>query len=382
MDIKKRGFFLLSIIVLMVNIYNVNAYLGLTPALIKTDFEPEMKFFVNFNVLGAGAEQNLSVYAAGDLAEYVSFDKINITGGEGFTAYVTLPKNVSKPGKNNLFIRIGEMKNVNEGIGTRLEIGALISIKVPYPGKYAEITNFNADEVNEGDAVGFSANVESLGTEDISASANLKVYSDNKLMDNFDLGTKLMKPKTSELFEKKVEAGHYKAGLYNASIEVDYGDYKRILKSEKTFRVGSLLVEIINWTSEFNKSKINPFEIEVESKWNNNLDNIYAEINVSDNEGKQIDFFKTPSSELRKWEKIKLKGFFNAENAEEGEYNAKIALFYSQKTTEKIVKIKIVSPAADNTLIIVISAAIALLIIVFAIIFYFLLKKKKVSKKR
>lgn len=377
MIIKKEVLLFVFTIFVILNCYNARAALGMMPALIETDFEPGLKFSVNFQVSGADANQELKVYAIGDLAEYVTFDKTELKGQESFTAYVDLPGNVDKPGKNRLYIRVAEVADAEAGIGTRIEIGALILIKVPYPGQYAEIKSFNVYDVNSEEPVNFNAGVESLGHEEIVVSARVKVENEERLINDIFLGTKTIKNQTSESFEKIVKEG-YKSGLYNATLIVDYG---KVINQTIPFKVGKLFVDIINYSSKFKQGKINEFNIEIESKWNSNLQNVYAEVNVT-KDGKQVDYFKTPSVYLEKWTKANLKGFFNAENLETGNYNAKITLFYENEKTEKTANIKVIVPEQRILIIkiIIISVVIILIIIVIITYFYFRKKGKKSEK--
>jgi len=352
-----------------------DASLGLTPALVQTDFEPGFSFLVNFNVVGADSSQKLEVYAAGDFAQYVQFDKTNLTGAEGFTAYINLPETAEKPGKNKLFIRVREVVEAGAGIGTRLEIGALVLIKVPYPGKYAEIKSFSINDANEGEPVNFNLEVESLGAEAVYVAPNIKVYANGEIVDEVNFGGRAVNPKTSEGFSK-VSDKTYRAGIYNATATVDYG---KSIKQEAIFRIGSQFVNITNWSSNFFVGKISEFSIDIESKWNDDISNVHAEVEVS-KDSAQVDFFRTPSIELKRWETASLKGFFSSEKLKKGVYQANISVIYGSKKTEKFVDINVVNPPVNVKLIIIIAAVCAVLILLVIIILYLLLKKNKKKK--
>jgi len=376
MEIKKRVLFLSFAIILIFNIYNVYAGLGMTPAIIRVDFQPNMSFLVSYGVLNALPDQNLMVSADGDLSEYVKFDKVRLVGQEGFTAYIDLPSHADKPGKNRLYIKVKEYNNESNGIGVAIEIGALILIKVPYPGKYAEINSFSVGNVNEGEPIRFYLELNNLGEEDITSNVNVDVYSNGKIFGNYPLGTKKITPNTMEAFESIINEKKYKPGTYEAFVSVNINDKNNtILRDNKTFSVGNLLVDIINWTREVNKSKINPYDIQIESKWNNDIKNIYAEVNVT-KDGIEADFFKTPSIELKKWEVGNLQGFFNAEDLEEGLYKANINLFFQDQTISKIVDVMVVEPEKpkSDTIMLIIygmiigSATIAIIIFVVYLI--------------
>lgn len=382
MEIKKVVLLIFCAVFLILNSKNIYASsLGLTPAIIDQNFEPNGKFLVSFNVLGASEDQKLFVFADGDFSEYVTFDKTNFTGGTPFTAYVDLPAQTNKYGKNKLYIKVKEIFEAEEGIGTKLEIGALIIIRVPYPGKYAEIRSLEITTTNENESVIFISKVENMGSQDITANVSVDIFSEEQFIESISLGSKEIKPRETKSFAGATKG--YKSGVYNATATLDYGGAVKA-ENKKQFKVGGLIVDIINWTSEIIQGKISEFGIEIESKWNNDIENVYAEINIS-KKGGLSDFFKTPSVKLGKWEKTKLKGFVNAENLDSGKYEANITLFYEGKTTEKIVNVEIVSSELNAMIIkyVVFAVIGVLILVVFVIIILIKINKlKKINKSK
>ena len=384
MAFKKKALLIFGILFIF-NICGVYAGLGITPATTNVDFKPNLSFLLNFHVLNAEPDTNLIIYADGDLSQYVTFDKTNITGQDGFTAYVDLPESISQSGKNRLYIKVKESAAEGAGVSALLEVGSLVLIKVPYPGKYAEINYFDVGNVNEGQPIYLGFEINNLGSEEINPDIKIEVFSNGKLFETYPIESKTIIPNTIQSFEEVINDNKYKSGSYEAFLYFGLNDVNQtILRANRTFNIGSLLIDITNWTKEVNKSKINPFNIEIESKWNNNLKNVYAEINVT-RDGIGGDFFKTPSIELKKWEKGNLKGFLNAENLEEGKYNASIVLYYDDKTTNKVVGINVVSIENPlGSIIIVIIVLISVIAVVMVIVAYLILKKwnKKNAKKK
>ncbi len=385
MEKNKKRFILWGILSLflafsLISLTNVSASLGITPADIEVNFQPNMHISQNFRIMGASPEQKIEVYAEGDLAKYVIIDNKEIIGQGSFHVEVNLPAIIETPGRNIIRIGIREMTSEEGGVGTKLAVEGGIIINVPYPGKYAEISQFIFNDINSGESIGFFLEINNLGTEAISTATAVEVYSGEEKLRTFDLGTKYIETQTKAVFEKSFDSQEIKAGVYNATAMVNYGG-KETLELKKVFRVGTLFVNITNWTNEFEKGKINPFEIEIESQWNNGLNNIYAEVNVTDN-GKEIDFFKTPSAFLKPWEKIKLRGFFNAENSGTGTHQAEITLFYEGEKTEKTVDIKLARPSKENLIWVIGFIGGILLLITIGVIIFFIKKRKKNVKKR
>lgn len=366
MKIKKR-FFILEILIIGLFIFSsFSVYaLGMGPAKTEVSFVPNYEFSIDYIVIDIPSNQELEVYAKGDLEEYAKFDKTNLTGEGGFKATIKLPNTIAKPGENKLFIGVKESKSSGGGIATKIAVEALIVVIVPYPGKYAEIS-FSANNANVGEPINFVVGVNNLGKEDITAKTDIEIYSGEEIIETLDLGVKDIKTQTSESFEKDVSTADYKPGPYKAIATVDYG---KIAKAEREFKIGTLFFNITNWTSEVERGKINPFYIEIESLWNSQIENIYAEVNVTNLE-ESVDFFKTPSVSLGPWQKTVLKSYLNAEKLNTGDYKAHIELFYADKTTSKMVDIKVVESGLlglikSNIVLIILIVALVVLIIYF-----------------
>jgi len=360
-------------IVIILNLCFVSASLGISPAKIITDFEPGNKFFVEFQVRGAGSDQQLDVSAEGDFAEHVTFDKTSLVGREAFTVYVDLPSIAEKPGDNKLFIMVAENFTGEGGVAAKLKVGALILIRVPYPGRYAEIRSLGISEVNEQEPVEYSLVVDNFGSETVYVNSKVKVYSEDKILEVYDFDSKLISPKESATFNKVISEG-YEDGVYLANAIIDYGEGEKNLS--KTFQIGTLFVDVLNWSSEFIFGKINEFEIEVKSMWNNEISFVYAEVNITKKD-EQVDFFKTPTIFLRKQESGFLKGFLNAENLKKGKYKAEINLFYDGESSQKIVDIQLKSPKEPINKIYLIGGGIIAFLILLIVYILFKRGRKK-----
>ena len=389
METKKEVLIILVLVSFMFNLQSVySSSIGITPGSVYFVYNPGQSYLINFHVVGADPLQNLSVYASGDLAQYVRFDKIYFNSSEVITAYIDLPEYIENPGGHTISIRVGEVIDKNAGIGTRLEIGSRVIIDVPYPGKYAEIGSFKIDNTNENDQLYMSLLVRNLGSEEIEPDAYIEVYSENKLLDRYNFDRQKISTFSGINYEKTLN-NPYKVGTYKAFAHVTLNDdNKTVLTTNTTFSVGNIdnAVDILSSTNEVNKGKINSFNIQIKSKWNNDLSNVYATVNVT-KDGNQSDFIQTPSVLLKKWEEAKLSGYMNAENLIEGDYNGEIIVNYFElKNVSKNVIIKVVIPETPKksnlTLYIIIGVVAAILIISVIVFIIFKLKKVKPNAKK
>ncbi|MDP2925745.1 MAG: hypothetical protein Q8N99_05225 [Nanoarchaeota archaeon] len=378
---------LVFLIFIIFSIQNVtSSMLGVGPATVNLLYVPESNLSIQYFVFGAEAGQMLRIYADRDLKEYVTFDKNEMNGTGSFVATINFPKTIDKPGLNFIYIRVEEvLSGGGGGVGTKIGIVVQVVVFAPYPGKYAEISSLLIKNINEKENLSLDLNVASHGNESINAFGNIEIYSDtdNKLIDNISMGYEIIPNQTVGKFYK-IYPEKYGPGSYNATAFVLYE--KGLLKKDANFGIGTLYVDITNWSMDFNKSKISEFFIDIESKWNNPLLNVYAEINVTNATNEQVDFFKTPSVGLDRWASATLKGFFNAENLEEGRYKANIILYYGKSKTIKQVDLRVLNPdagllsAITEHLVLILSIIFILLVVISGVLIY--IRHKKNGKKR
>lgn len=373
---KKRVFIFLTLFYVLMNIAGVTS-MSITPGKLEYNFEPNMELSLDFYVESPLVK--IKIFASGDLAEYVTFDRMEMNGSGGFTAKIKLPAEVEKPGPNRLYIMAQQTPEEGKGIATAIAIGALVKISVPYPGKYAEM-DFSVNDVNVGEDIIFNADVSSLGKEEIFAVVNTEVaVYKGKYIESFELGKDIIKPTERKSFQKRVGSDKYGAGYYNATVILDYGLPERILKIEKLFRIGSLFVNITNWTNEVYAGKVNKFDVEVESDWNNKIEHVYADVIVYNDKNNITMEFKTISESLERWEKKNLTGYLEVKDTESGIYKANITVFYENNLTSRLVEINIKRErGVVFMIIIVVASAIVLAVLILIVV---LIRNKFKNKK-
>lgn len=316
------GFILFFSVILSFNL--LSASLGISPAKITTNFKPNTEESFTF-VITTESDIELEIYATGDLSEYVFFDKKELIGGGTFTATLKFPNNVSKPGAHRILVGAREKvdKELIGTIGTLVAVQSPIDVIIPYPGRYLEI-ELSSHNVNIGDPVKFTLKLMNKGNEDLTLSPVIEVYSDKIKKDTITFETRDLKSQEEIGLQKELDTTNYSPGRYNAIAVVNYGS---IANSESEFRVGSLFIELINYTKKMSIGGINKFEIEIESNWNNKINGAHAEVSFLEN-GKEKLKFKTSPIDLEPWEKKTIDGFFDTSNFTEGKHNANLTLTY------------------------------------------------------
>jgi len=353
---------------------SVYAFAGVSPAIYEIDFKPGLKQVFDFN-FATNPNINMEIYSEGDLSEYIKLSTKELTGGGNVKALLELPEVIEKPGEHRILIGGKQLIEEGEGIGAAINIRGVIDVKVPYPGKYAELT-FSSTNANAGDPVDFNLIIYSRGKEDINAKASIEIHDSNdKIVEVLDLGQYLIESTQSKQIKKSWDTSKFGAGRYKAVAIVEYGGEKNA-RIESPFRLGELFVDVISYTEEFERDKINKFDIGIESFWNDPIENVFADVLVF-NEAGNISFL-TPSVSLQSFGKSTLMGHFDTTLIEQNKFQAKITLNYEGKTSEKIVDLKFKS---EINYIVVGILVVLILIVIFLIVFFVLRSRKNGQKK-
>lgn len=372
-------FFLAIIIVLLLT--KTSYALGASPARVDINFVPGLERSIVYNVFEDNPNKELEIYADGDLAEYIKFDKNKLIGSGSFIATLKLPEYIEKPGQHKTFIFIKEKIDeelVGDFVGTSVTIGTLVIVHVPMPGKYLELS-LSSHNVNVREPVNFILQITSYGTEDIKITPRIDITSqDNpdKIIETLYLKEREIKSQQVIKLKKTLDTTDYNPGKYKAIAIVDYG---KMAKAESNFKIGELIINIVNYTDKIIIEKIKAFDIDIESGWNNHIDGAYAQVSILNN-SESLASFKTSSTQLTPWERKTITGFFDTSNFTKGVYDTNITLIYygkeRGKSTSEIVKVEFVE-AIKPALIVWISVAIVVLVLVVFLVKKYLLRNKK-----
>jgi len=388
MTIKpKRTILFISLIVfafiLLKPIYAVGIYF---PSDKEINFEPGLEKTLNFAVTSSNLDVRLSV--SGYLSEYITLSKTLIKSDStdrAFNAIIKLPKKVEKPGHHKVWI-IGEEvideSKAGGAVGTSSNVMVYILIHVLNSGKYVDMS-LNAPNTNLNEPVNFAVNVKSFGLEDInSIKAAIDVYSpDNEKLAIVYTDEKPLKSNTEETLYAQLSTIGYPSGTYRVVAELNYDGKTK--KDEKNFRIGELNIKIINYTKEFEKDKINKFDVEIESDWGNKIENVYGKIKINN------EIIKTPNIDLAPWERKIITTYWDTNNVEIGFYDAEITVYYEDRTTVETGKVNVIEkkealvekPGAI-TISLSTTTILVLIIILLIIMDVILITKKRKSEKK
>ena len=374
-------------ILLFGGILQFSSALSMTPALVSMDFQPNFKHTFEYTVGGTKPNTNYLIYVQGDLAEYAVLSKEGLNGNGGFKVSLSLPSSLEVPGLRTLYVGVREIADkelVQSTIGTAIELKASIYIFVPYPGKYTEIS-FSSTNANVGDPVQFVINLINRGVENITVNPRIEILSNQtgEFKETLSFEERFMESTQRLSVYKILDTSSYNPGRYKGIAIVEYGGNSPAT-AEILFRIGNLSIEIKNYTQRvILDGKIQKFNIDIESGWNDKIDGVYASVSFL-NGTSEILSFETSSTSLNPWEVKIITGYFDTLNIPEGTYDAQITLFYYGKevgkSSSKMVKVEFVKESSLNLMIVLISLGIIILVGVIIMIIF--LRRKKNPHRR
>lgn len=365
----KRGIFLFIFVIIIIRFVSSGS-VGITPAYYKEFFEPNDEKKFTFSIFNSNTEGELKTYVRGDLAQYIHIDKEFVKNNEKFEASLKFPAVIEKPGEHSIYIGVTEVKDLSEGVGGVAAIESKVTIFVPFPGIYLEST-FDVKNINQGELVPYEIVLNNLGTEETVVKPEIKVLDQsqtNQTIISVKLDDVPLKSKESKKINGILDTRMLSSGSYRTILTLGYERKKD--KIEKEFKIGKFSVDILDYSYLFKRGKINPFKIEVESKWNTKINRVYAEVIITDS-GRIVEQFKTPFLEIEPWEKKNLTGYLDATDLESKRYLANIILYFDDGTTTKLVAIYVQDPPTKETtfyIMIGVSLLVALIAITLLII--------------
>lgn len=355
---------------------------GISPAYYKVFFEPGLEKSFGFHAFNSDPEKGVNIFLTGDLAEYAELSDSYMKERGGFSVSLKLPEEIEKPGTHHLYVGVIEaQEEIDSGIGGIAAVQSRIDILVPYPGKYAEST-FKINNINEGEEIEYELTTENFGSQNLSINSTIEIYKKNsseKLLTEI-IKKSTLKPKETLSVRGTINTKDLPPGEYHAFATIDWGEIDEINQS---FRIGEFLVEIVDYDYQFEEEKINPFNIKIANKWNLKIDQVFANVDITD-EGTLVGSFKTASVDTRPWEIKNITGYFDTSNLETKRYTASITLSYGDRITNKLVAIYInESPKKRYTKYIILASIIAIIIIAaFAYLIIKIIKLKKQNAKK
>lgn len=342
-------YFVIILMILLINLNHVNS-LGVTPGRTTVNFESGLEKDVEIQVLNnehknmrvmimsmLNSDLNSSVTLFNDYMDFLPSE-----GSKSLTYKIKLPDNLS-PG-----LHIGQIaalevpKNPDSGsyVGATIAVVSQLYVYVPCPGKCIEADLNVLDSEQNGTAT-FIVPVISRGklgigqvraVIDIYNSAGEKVDSVETDSQEIPAGGRV------ELSTKwKVNVIQ---GDYNAKVTVFYDGQTQEL--QKIFTVGVQSIEIQSiMVNNFQLGEIAKLQILVENKWNQDLKDVYANLQIYNHDDQVMADVKSAPEDLTPLSKKELLAYWDTVGVSEGQYNGKLMVKYGDKSTDKELVLKV-----------------------------------------
>lgn len=367
----KRGLLFAFCFLLLISFGS--SHIGISPGVYSVDFEPNKEYVFTFGLSGEeGAEFDVDL--GGHLEKYGRINKNKYKAGEQVLVYLKLPEEPIKPGINSLEVIFTQQDPAGGLVGIKGRIIANIKVDAPYPGQYVELRLSKTGDANVGEDIQLNLELDSKGTDPVTVYPEIEIYDSAKnVIERFSLESVYLEPSEIKMINYNFTTSSFEPGSYNASATISFGEGYEVNK-EIEFRVGTLLIEVVNYTKYFERDKINGMDIWIQSRWNGRIEGVYANVTLPDYD---ISFI-TPTTDVNSFEKTRVKGFFDTTLISEEKFQALITLHYVGQTSEKLVMLGF--PLEINWILIyIIAGSLVLLLLVLLVLVY--VKKKLDSVK-
>jgi len=341
---KRASFIMIALLLLMPNVLSI----GIAPARKILDYNPSQVEEVTLKIINNEHKDfKALITIRGELENLTTIrnNLVTIAASEDIKEFkfnIRMPSTPGKPGVRTSDVVALEVSEGGDG-STVNAVGAVISelgIRFPFPDKYIE-SELVIPGVSLTEPVTFIMPVYNYGKEDIdSIKARIEIFGATyeKIA---ELESDIMSLKVRE--EGKIKAlwkHDVNPGTYKAVASIIYDG--KVLKLEKTFHIGVSEIEIegIN-VPKFTLGEIAQFDIMVENKWNERIDDVYADITISDKAKNIEGQSRTATIDIEPFTKGVLNAYWNTKNVEVGPYDVLVKLYYNNKKTEKLFEIDV-----------------------------------------
>ena len=349
--------------------------IGVGPAFNTLEYQPNT---IQSDYLKVYNTEDKEFYAVlsveGGLKEYLILDdtQIYIPSNEDFKRiyyHVQYPE--LEPGSYQTRIRIIETPQNVEGesvIIAALGVSHKIGLEVSAYGKYLKISFVVEDKT-------LKVTLDNIGEEDVEQVDIEFTLTDDKqslvyeeTASNINVGQKQIITRNL----KKVEDG-----VYQALLNVTYDGINKIIKQE--IAIGQIIVTINSMDiADFEIGDIAKIDLEVENKWNRELNNLNLEMEVVRN-NKIYGSYKSEDFNLAPNSKKTISAYWDTQDKPVGDYDAHFTVNYAGKKAEQSFiltlgeeKVTAAKPKEFNWLIpISIIAVIMLIVVILLLVRYF-----------
>jgi len=332
--------------------------LGITPGRTTINFdEKNEKIVIPFSVLNnEHRKMNVIFLVQGELNESITLFANNVEflpseEAKSFNYELKLKAKKLTPGLHTGEIIALEIPQANEEgtyVGATVGVATQIYLYVPYPGKYvdAELLIFDAEQNTTATFVVPVINRGKVGIGEVRAIIDIYTTLNERIVSIETDYTSLDPGARTELSAKwPVDVN---SGDYLAKVTVFYDGESRTL--EKVFAIGKNVLSIESiLVNDFRLGEIAKLQILVENRWNQELQNVFANLIVYNNDNEAMADVKSATENIPSLTRKELIAYWDTVGVQEGEYDGKLIVKYNEKSSDKNLLLKISADSLDIT---------------------------------
>lgn len=354
------------------------------------EFKPGLEFTVEYEAIGASRDTKLEL--TGQFAKHATLSRSFIAlsdSNKRFTLSVKIPDDANSldysPGTNGLRLAVRDdfSKSYDEHVGMfRVSTSATtpIRIHVPYPGDYAELSEYELPYVNNGINTSLKFTIWNRGYNDHIGAHYEFFVKNNKgetLLSKTKININIPSQERKTFYIIPIESSTLTPGNYNTTLNYYYAD--KVLIKDYTLKIGQLNVDIINHTSRLFNDSIQRFDITIRSDWNEIIPNVYANIMINSTEA------KTTPADIGKFQEKTLTAHIDTAGISIGNHTVNLTLFYASKSKHEfsvveIIEKPIIKEQAEINWLMIALIVIIILLLVIAIVFIIIFMRKSKNK--
>ncbi|HLD39544.1 MAG TPA: CARDB domain-containing protein, partial [Candidatus Nanoarchaeia archaeon] len=209
-------------------------------------------------------------------------------------------------------------------ISSKVLLKHKINIIGPYPNQYIQ-GNLNFHE--KGNEIELVAEVKNLGKEDLQkVQTTFYVNDKEQKQQELETDTTALKTKETKLLTATIDRDNFDdAGQYEVSAITRYDD--QTLELYKTLIVGKPEVEVTYFDKYLIAYKVNQYTMDLLNKWNQQIRNVYVDIEVM-KDGQKIDSFRTRSVDIEAEMMQRINDYLDAKDKGPGRYTFEMTVHF------------------------------------------------------
>jgi hypothetical protein len=338
------------------------------------DYAPNLeRTFSYFMMPTSNMVQDYEITINGALANHMTPSTVllkNVLPGQmhSFDVRLKLPAEKLSPGIHETMICVAETKASSGAIGVKTTACAVVSVRSLYPEKYIRVEGFEVPNIDIGDSLDMNVVVKSWTESNIgSVKAVIDIFGPNerglfeRKIATASTEEKPLPSNEQATLQASINTKNFESGEFKAVATVYYDGNE--VNASATFKAGMRAVKLINYTKEFFRNRVNRFEIEVESRWNSPIADVYAAVSIEN------ETLKTPTIIIPPWGTATLTTYWDTSNKKAQYYDGSIVLYFAGNSTKQDIIVKVlVNPEEIKSLITTVSITTIIVVLILLIV--------------